>query len=533
MFPVAVGVICALVMYNRAKRRREIEEENQRPPEPICPLSVQPRSAEVFEWIRKGEVDKVWTWIDELPSRVNFKELQSGMSLLHVSVVFDQPEIVDGLCERGATIDALESSALTPLHLACNDGYIECAEALLHHGASLFSVNTDSNVRLGGSIPIYSSGGQTPLHFAAASGSREIVELLLQAPNGRSVISQPDFDGNTPAMLALLKGYAEIAQYLEPNIPLLTSEQRMEKLQQDYAVRAARITSKTGTVEALMRSNIKEKYEPRYPGLFDEAKTLEKENFAPSFLEAVDKLLASSSSTTSSSTSTSATSTSLASTTSTSSTSSSSSSSSSPSSPSLPAGFGKEIAKGVYAFDFMTEEYCQRWIEEIENYERQAVEKGLPVRRPNSMNNYGLVLNDIGFAPIVDALRRELLQPIMQHLFPTLASQVSSHHTFAVKYKLGEDLDLATHVDKSLITVNLSLGKQFKGGSLYFHGVADQPNAEPPPFKGSHEEGKCQYCELIYDHKPGVAVMHVGRHIHGANQLQEGERVNLIVWFQP
>lgn len=67
-------------------------------------------------------MDKVWAWVDEEPSRVNFKEPQSGMSLLHVSVVFDQPDIVNGLCERDATIDVLESSALTPLHLACNDG---------------------------------------------------------------------------------------------------------------------------------------------------------------------------------------------------------------------------------------------------------------------------------------------------------------------------------------------------------------------------------------------------------------------------
>ena len=32
---------------------------------------------------------------------------------------------------------------------------------------------------------------------------------------------------------------------------------------------------------------------------------------------------------------------------------------------------------------------------------------GLPVSRPNSMNKYGLVLNDVGMEPLFDQLQRK------------------------------------------------------------------------------------------------------------------------------
>lgn len=41
--------------------------------------------------------------------------------------------------------------------------------------------------------------------------------------------------------------------------------------------------------------------------------------------------------------------------------------------------------------------HCSKMMEELDWYEREAKRLKLPMRRPNSMNNYGLVLNDIGF----------------------------------------------------------------------------------------------------------------------------------------
>ena len=43
---------------------------------------------------------------------------------------------------------------------------------------------------------------------------------------------------------------------------------------------------------------------------------------------------------------------------------------------------------------------------------------GLPARRPNSMNNYGIVVNEIGMEPALDQLCHNLLQPLAHYLFP-------------------------------------------------------------------------------------------------------------------
>lgn len=33
-----------------------------------------------------------------------------------------------------------------------------------------------------------------------------------------------------------------------------------------------------------------------------------------------------------------------------------------------------------------------------------------------------------------------------------------------------------------------------------------------------------------FEHEIGTAFVHLGKHIHGARPIEEGERVNLIVW---
>ncbi len=55
----------------------------------------------------------------------------------------------------------------TPLHLACNEGHLEAAKALLELKAD---VNSKNRKRY----------GVTPLHLAAHSGSSDLVLLLLQ-----------------------------------------------------------------------------------------------------------------------------------------------------------------------------------------------------------------------------------------------------------------------------------------------------------------------------------------------------------------
>ena len=74
----------------------------------------------------------------------------------------------------------------------------------------------------------------------------------------------------------------------------------------------------------------------------------------------------------------------------------------------------REDAPGVFSFAMFSEDFSAMWVQEVAHYSRS----GLPIRRPNSMNNYGLIVNDIGLQPFIDVLQRHYLQPVATLLFP-------------------------------------------------------------------------------------------------------------------
>ena len=47
-------------------------------------------------------------------------------------------------------------------------------------------------------------------------------------------------------------------------------------------------------------------------------------------------------------------------------------------------------SEGIFSFPMLTPEFCSLLLEEVDNY----FATGLPVRRPNSMNNYGIIVNE-------------------------------------------------------------------------------------------------------------------------------------------
>ncbi|KAA0171554.1 hypothetical protein FNF28_00764 [Cafeteria roenbergensis] len=192
-------------------------------------------------------------------------------------------------------------------------------------------------------------------------------------------------------------------------------------------------------------------------------------------------------------------------------------------SPEAWASIATQVHPGVYTFRLLNEAWCKRLLEEVDHFEMWSKEVSLHVNRPNSMNNYGCVLDDMGFN---DVLQRLTIGPIRQlaaSLFGAAsgAASLDSHHGFIVEYAVPKDRSLGFHVDDSEITVNLCLGTEFEGGDLFFRG-------ERCP---QHQQDPCAPEEYFqYKHRPGVAVMHIGRHRHGALPLTAGRRANLILW---
>uniref|UniRef100_A0A4X1UC01 2-oxoglutarate and iron dependent oxygenase domain containing 2 n=1 Tax=Sus scrofa TaxID=9823 RepID=A0A4X1UC01_PIG len=122
--------------------------------------------------------------------------------------------------------------------------------------------------------------------------------------------------------------------------------------------------------------------------------------------------------------------------------------------------------KRIYRLPVFTAPFCQALLQELEHFEQSDLPKG----RPNTMNNYGVLLYELGLdEPLVTPLRERFLQPLMALLYPDCGGGwLDSHRAFVVKYAPGQDRELGCHYDNAELTLNVSLGKAFTGGALYF-----------------------------------------------------------------
>ncbi|KAM9622068.1 2-oxoglutarate and iron-dependent oxygenase domain-containing protein 2 [Trichechus inunguis] len=172
--------------------------------------------------------------------------------------------------------------------------------------------------------------------------------------------------------------------------------------------------------------------------------------------------------------------------------------------------------KRIYRVPVFTASFCQALLEELEHFEQSDLPKG----RPNTMNNYGVLLHELGLdEPLVSPLRERFLQPLMALLYPEYCGgPLDSHRAFVVKYAPGQDRELGYHYDNAELTLNVALGKAFTGGALYFGGLFQAPAALTEP--------------LEVEHVVGQGILHRGGQLHGARPLGTGERWNLVVWLR-
>ncbi|GBM07919.1 2-oxoglutarate and iron-dependent oxygenase domain-containing protein 2 [Araneus ventricosus] len=172
--------------------------------------------------------------------------------------------------------------------------------------------------------------------------------------------------------------------------------------------------------------------------------------------------------------------------------------------------------KQLYGFPVFTRSLCNQLLKELDHYQESSLPKG----RPNSMNRYGVLLDELGFHNNFSRfLRKNYLDPLAKVLFPAWSgSELDSHKIFTVGYNINEDLQLGYHYDNSEVTLNVCLGKSFEGGELYFGDLKTVPI----------DKSTC----MLVPHKIGYGIFHRGQQLHGALPITKGERYNLIIWLR-
>lgn len=184
----------------------------------------------------------------------------------------------------------------------------------------------------------------------------------------------------------------------------------------------------------------------------------------------------------------------------------------------------QEVAPGVFATDrLFSKAFLEDLLEELQHIEGS----GIPRRRPNGMNRYGVILGNVGMEPALQGLVNAYLRPLAAMLFPELvgAQDAEEHYAFTVRYEASGDTELAKHRDASVVTLNVCLGQPgWLGGELRFFESGGTGLYALPKGNNSAGSGNVAF-------RPGLTLIHRGQHKHQAMPLLAGVRTNAIIWL--
>jgi hypothetical protein len=173
-------------------------------------------------------------------------------------------------------------------------------------------------------------------------------------------------------------------------------------------------------------------------------------------------------------------------------------------------------ATDVWMLPIFSDQFITLLEEELihaQAFVHQPTADGVPIEwtRPNTMNNYGFVLEELGLGPMLNAILYRVLAPVSRMLLPTYCggggvrptpsppqppskpqsaspsasspsptehgTSLDSQHTFTIRYAVGEDTSLDKHMDQSAITLNICL----TGARTANSNSAPAPTPTPDP----------------------------------------------------
>lgn len=176
-----------------------------------------------------------------------------------------------------------------------------------------------------------------------------------------------------------------------------------------------------------------------------------------------------------------------------------------------------EVLPGVFEVPALAPGFRNALREELEGFSAKAHALGMTPRRPNNHHKFGAITGDVGLESLMLALLWRVVLPLARSLFPMEGAELDGQHSFFVRYRLDQDIHLDSHHDDSEVTFNVALdGDDPEGAELHFCGLLGDPD---------HRQWRSSY-----KHRPGYAVLHLGRHRHGVSRITAGERQGLIIW---
>lgn len=95
---------------------------------------------------------------------------------LHVATLANRPEMVQVLLASGAKLDIHDRRGNSPLHIACQKGFIEVIEIILGY---VLKSTSDNGLTLRNYLEQTNFEGQTCLHLSASNNKLNVLELLV------------------------------------------------------------------------------------------------------------------------------------------------------------------------------------------------------------------------------------------------------------------------------------------------------------------------------------------------------------------
>lgn len=198
----------------------------------VFDINLQPRTYTPLHFAAFGNSKEIAKLLIDNGASIyiSTNKLLCNESLLHLAVRANAVQCIELFIREGADVNSLKPSGTNPIHLAADLGLSESLKILLD------APNADPNIRIcfrekestalhlaadegnvecvnlllakGADAKIKNHRGVTPLHLAARTSSLECVESLLS--NGNATPNAEDFDKRTPLHAAIGKSNSSI-----------------------------------------------------------------------------------------------------------------------------------------------------------------------------------------------------------------------------------------------------------------------------------------------------------------------------------